>query len=364
MTSKVTFRRSAVSLTASTLIALLAATACSSGSSSSTPAAAQSGAAGGDTASSTAKINVSMTQFQDSFATLLVSVANRKGFFADNGLNAKIVQVANGTAASTAVLSGSVNMSTNSAYEILAAQSKGEDLEYIAGGVAGGFGEIVVPPGTTLPNQAKGFPDVLQDLKGKSIGVSSIGAGTYYELLFLLQKAGMTAKDVQIVPVGAESSALAAMKAGRIDAFMSQEPITSELLADKDGQVVYSLGKGPNPPAGSSTLMPNGVVATKAWISANPAAVKDVNAAITQANTYLKGLDQAGATTLAGLLAPDLPGIPAAVVATAILNYKDNYESTMATGGIDTANQQLIAAGIIKTAVPYASVVNSIAQAS
>ena len=368
MTSKSALRRSAVPVIASTLIALLAATACSSSpsSSSSSPASpsSQAGATGGDTATSSAKINVSMTQFQGSFATLLVSVANRKGFFADNGINAKIVQVANGTAASQAVLSGSVNMSTNSVYEILAAQSKGEDLEYIAGGVEGGFGEIVVPPGTTLPNQSKGFPTVLQDLKGKSIGVSSIGAGTYYELLFLLQKAGMTDKDVQIVPVGSEPSALAAMKAGRIDSFMAQEPVTSQLLADKDGAVVYSLGNGPNPPAGSANLMPNGVVATKAWINANPAAVKDVHAAITQANTYLQGLDQAGATSLAQLLAPDLPGIPTAVVATAILNYKDRYDGTIATQGIDIANQQLMQAGIIKAAVPYASVVASIAQQS
>jgi NitT/TauT family transport system substrate-binding protein len=366
MTSMSAFRRPAIAAIASVLVSGLALTACSSSPSSSASATAnQSGGTSGTSTSGGSggkTINVSMTQFQDSFATLLVSIANRKGFFADNGINAKIVQVANGTAASQAVLSGSVNMSTNSIYEILAAQSKGQDLQYIAGGVAGGFGEIVVAPSLTLPNESKGFPTVLQDLQGKSIGVSSIGAGTYYELLFLLQKAGMTNKDLTIVPVGSESTSLAALKAGRIQAFMSQEPITSELLADQDGKVVYSLGSGPNAPAGSENLMANGVVATKQWIDANPAAVKGVHAAIEQANEYLRGLDQAGATSLAKLLAPDLPGIPTSVVATAILNYKDRYENDMAQEGITIGNQQLTAAGVIKSAVPYNSVVNTVDQ--
>jgi NitT/TauT family transport system substrate-binding protein len=366
MKSMSAYRRPAIAAIAATLASGLALTACSSSPSSTGSAAATSAATGGDTGTASGSggkmIDVSMTQFQGSFATLLVSVANRKGFFADNGINAKIVQVANGTAASAAVLSGSVDMSTNSVYEILAAQSKGEDLEYIAGGVKGGFGEIVTAPGLNLPDASKGFPAVLQDLKGKSIGVSSIGAGTYYELLFLLQKAGMTAKDVTIVPAGSEPSSLAALKAGRLQAFMAQEPVTSQLLADKDGKVVYSLGNGPNPPAGSENLMPNGLVATKKWIDANPQAVKDVNAAITQANSYLQGLDQSGANTLAGLLAPDLPGIPASVVATAVLNYKDRYDNDMAPQGIAIANQQLIQAGIIKTAVPYKNLVDSIAQ--
>ena len=363
MKSSSAFRRPVIAAVAAIAVSGLALTACSSsGSSTGASTSTQSGAAG-DTGTSGAKINVSMTEFTDSFATLLVEIADREGFFADHGLNAKIVQVANGTAASTAVLSGSVDMSTNSVYEILAAQSKGEDLQYIGGGIAGGFGEIVVSPSLKLAGESSGFPTVLQDLKGKSIGVSSIGAGTYYELLFLLQKAGLTTKDVTIVPVGSEATSLAALKAGRIDAFMAQEPVTSELLADKEGSVVYSLGNGPNAPAGSANLMSNGLVATSKWIAANPAAVKDVHAAIAQANTFLQGLTTATAPAAAKALAPDLPGIPASVVATAILNYRNRYEPTMAPAGISIANTQLQAAGVIKSAVSYDAVVNPVDRA-
>ncbi|MDT7577581.1 MAG: sulfonate transport system substrate-binding protein [Pseudonocardiales bacterium] len=333
--------------------AVLAATAACGGGSA--PAAGGSGTAAGP-------LPVSITQFATSFASLPEYVANRKGFFTDNGLKATMVQVANGTAASQAVLSGSADMSTNSIYEILAAHQKGQPLQYIAGGVAGGFGEIVTAPGQTLPHAQEGFPGVIQDLKGKRVGVSSIGAGTYYELTFLLGKAGMTPSDVTIVAAGALPAQLAALKAGQLDAFMSQEPVTSQVLATDSGTVVYSLGTGPNPPPGSEHLMANGVVASTDWINGHPEEVKRVNAAVRQAVDYIKGLNDQSAGDLATLLAPDLQGIPHDVVAKAILNYRNVYEAEMAPEGVDIGNQQLVAAKVIPAPVAYNDVVNAIAR--
>jgi NitT/TauT family transport system substrate-binding protein len=349
-------RRTLVAL--SPVLALsLALSACSS-SGGTNPAATPS--TGGSTTSATT--TVSITVGGANFATLLEYIAKSKGFFAEHGINAKFVQVANGTAGSQAVLSGSVNMSINSVYEVLTAQSKGQNLQYLAGGVKGGFGEIVTAPGVSLPDESSGFPSVITDLKGKKVGVSSIGGGTYYELLFLLKKAGMTSKDVTIVPTGAPATALAALKAGQIDAFMSQEPVTSLALAGKSVKVAYSIGKGPNPPAGSENLMANGVVATGSYISSHAAAVKGVNAAIAQANTYLQGLTQSTASALATSLASDLPGLPTAVVTTAILNSKDNFDSGMSPAGVSIGNQQLIDGGVIKSAVAYTTVVSPLAR--
>lgn len=307
---------------------------------------------------------VSVTQFATSFASLPEYVANRKGFFADNGLAAKMVQVANGTAASQAVLSGSADMSTNSIYEILAAHQKGQPLQYIAGGVAGGFGEIVTASGQALPHAAEGFPGVIQDLKGKRVGVSSIGAGTYYELTFLLGKAGMTPSDVTIVAAGAMPAQLAALQAGQLDAFMSQEPVTSQVRATNAGAVVYSLGTGPNPPEGSEHLMANGVVATTDWINGHPEEVKRVNAALRQAVDYIKGLDDQSAGELATLLAPDLQGLSHDVVTKAIMSYRDVYDAEMAPEGVDIGNQQLVEAKVIPAPVAYDDVVNPIARES
>jgi ABC-type nitrate/sulfonate/bicarbonate transport system substrate-binding protein len=335
--------------------AVLAATAACGGGSP--PSGGGSGAGGGPMA-------VSITQFATSFASLPEYVANRKGFFSDNGLKATMVQVANGTAASQAVLSGSADMSTNSIYEILAAHQKGQPLQYIAGGVAGGFGEIVTAPGQTLPHAKEGFPGVVQDLKGKRVGVSSIGAGTYYELTFLLDKAGMTPSDVTIVAAGALPAQLAALQAGQIDAFMAQEPVTSQVVATNAGTVVYSLGSGPNPPAGSEHLMANGVVATTDWIDGHQDEAKRVNAAIRQSVDYIKGLNEQTAGDLATLLAPDLQGLPHDVVTKAILNYRNVYDAEMSPAGVDIGNQQLVAAKVIKAPVAYNDVVAEPARES
>lgn len=58
------------------------------------------------------------------------------------------------------------------------------------------------------------------DLKGAKIGILSLGSGSVNVLQFLLKEAGLTQKDVTLIPVGSGQSALAAMKNKEIDALM------------------------------------------------------------------------------------------------------------------------------------------------
>ena len=59
----------------------------------------------------------------------------------------------------------------------------------------------------------------VRELKGKTIGVSQIGDAPYNYTVGLIAKAGLTPRDVEWIPVGADVSArAAALQSGRVDA--------------------------------------------------------------------------------------------------------------------------------------------------
>jgi NitT/TauT family transport system substrate-binding protein len=80
------------------------------------------------------------------------------------------------------------------------------------------------------------------DLKGKNLGVTSIGSGTQTVTSAIIGKAGLSpTNDVKFVPVGAGSTFIAAMKQGAIDAGMTTEPTISRLIAAGDARILVDL---------------------------------------------------------------------------------------------------------------------------
>jgi ABC-type nitrate/sulfonate/bicarbonate transport system substrate-binding protein len=70
----------------------------------------------------------------------------------------------------------------------------------------------------------------VRDLKGKRIGVSQIGDAPYNYTVGLIGKAGLTKRDVQWIPVGADVSArAAALVSSRVDATMLTAPVYFKL---------------------------------------------------------------------------------------------------------------------------------------
>jgi NitT/TauT family transport system substrate-binding protein len=66
------------------------------------------------------------------------------------------------------------------------------------------------------------------DLKGRRVGVTALGAGTHSLLLNVLAKVGLSANDVDVVPVGSDSMP-AALEADQVVAAMGTDPYVSQL---------------------------------------------------------------------------------------------------------------------------------------
>jgi NitT/TauT family transport system substrate-binding protein len=349
-----TRQRVVMSSVALAAVISLAATACGSGSSS--KSGSGSGGSGGT--------KVSITSFTGSFASLSVYVANRKGYFTKDGIDPSFINVSSGSAAMQAMLAGSANMANVAIFESLQAAAKGESTKYIVGAATSTLGELVVGKNVPLPDKAAGYPAVVKDLKGKKIGISSKSSATYYTLALALEGAGLDPnKDVTLVNAGTLSAQLTALKAGQIDAFMAQEPTTTQAVSGGDGTVVFRAYAG-NRPAVFDDLITNGVAATDSYIQGHPAAVKGVHDAVAEADTYIAGLDQAGITALATLVSPDFPGVSKPTLTQAIAHYQKLYSATISQAGVTAANKVLMDFGAIKTAIPYAKVVGPTAQGS
>jgi len=80
------------------------------------------------------------------------------------------------------------------------------------------------------------------DLKGKRIGITQLGSTFHYQIGNILEKEGMSLKDVSIVPLQAMPAALEALKGKQIDAVILPQPFPGRAEADGFGRIIAWAG--------------------------------------------------------------------------------------------------------------------------
>src|SRR5512147_2533486 len=102
--------------------------------------------------------------------TSFIFVAKDRHLFEEQGLDAQIVQVRNGPVAVSAMAANEAQFYTTSATgSTLGSMAGGLDLVFVAGIINKLDGDFVVSPKILAPS----------DLKGKNLGVQSIGGGIW-----------------------------------------------------------------------------------------------------------------------------------------------------------------------------------------
>jgi NitT/TauT family transport system substrate-binding protein len=166
------------------------------------------------------------------FYYLPLTIAEQLGYFKDEGLDATIVDFAGGSRALAAVVGGSADVVSGAFEHTVNMQFKGQPMRAFV--LQGAAPQIVLGVNPkTLPN----FKSVA-DLKGKKIGVTAPGSSTNVLVNFVLAKAGLKPSDVSIVGVGASNGAVAAMRAGQIDAISNLDPVITLLQRSGDLKIV------------------------------------------------------------------------------------------------------------------------------
>src|SRR5438552_16363708 len=92
---------------------------------------------------------------------------------------------------------------------------------------------------TALKDQVK----AVKDLKGKKIGFTTPGSGTWALGNVYLKEAGLDPdKDVELVSLGGDNAVFyTALQSGRVDAIVSFEPIAERVIADNVGYFLLDI---------------------------------------------------------------------------------------------------------------------------
>lgn len=228
---------------------------------------------------------------------LPLTVAERKGYFKEQGLEVEINDFGGGAKSLQALIGGSVDVVTGAYEHTIRMQAKGQDVR--------GIVELGRFPGITIAvrKELAGKVKTAADFKGLKIGVTAPGSSTALTVQYAMVKAGLKATDAPIIGIGSGASAVAAIKQGQVDVISHLDPVTSKLEADGDVVVLIdtrtengtlALFGGANPAA---MLYTKGDFATK-----NPVTTQRLANAFVKA---LKWLETAKAEDVADLVPPE-----------------------------------------------------------
>jgi NitT/TauT family transport system substrate-binding protein len=157
------------------------------------------------------------------FYYLPLTVAERKGYFKDEGLEVEIPDFAGGARALQALVGGSADMVSGAYEHTINMAAKKQPIKAVV--LQAKFSSIVL----LLPRDKAAKYKGPQDLKGLKIGVTAPGSSTNMFVNNILAKGGLKPTDVSIVGVGTGAGAFAALDKGEIDAISNLDPVITQL---------------------------------------------------------------------------------------------------------------------------------------
>ena len=212
------------------------------------------------------KIRIGFPEFNSSTFTL--PLAHIRGYFQEEGLQVELIRLRSAVVL-PALTSGEIDYHTVVSPAVNAAL-RGVPVRVVA----------CFTPGLTTAIIARPELKTVQDLKGKTIGLNSIGGGLESTVRMMLKHYGLDPdKDVKFLATGGVETRFAALKQGLTVATAGSTPV--DYLGKKMGYVVlaraYDLFSYPN----------TGLVTSVKKIKENPDQLKRVIKAGIKANRYL-----------------------------------------------------------------------------
>lgn len=260
---------------------------------------------------------------------LPLSIAERLGYFRDEGLQVEILDFPGGAKSLQALMGGSADIVSGGFDHVVVMRARGRKLKAfvlqlatpaISLGVAGRRAAAYRSP---------------RDLKGMKIGVSAPGSSTHAFVNHLLASAGLSSDDVAIVGVGTGPGAAAAMQAGHLDAIANIEPAITLLENSGAIKVVVETVSVRGAKAVFGSALPAGSLYTgEEFIKANPHTVQALANAMVRA---LKWLETATSEQVARTVPPEYLMGDRALYLTALGKMRESYskDGLFAPAGVE-----------------------------
>ena len=265
--------RITVTATAGLAVGLLAVGCSSSGSSGSTSSGSSASASPSSAKLEQTSITVGALPVVDSAGLYL---ANKLGYFKQEGLTVKVDPVTQSTQAIPDMLHGTIAIIGGANYvSFIEAQAKGTaQFKVVAEGVTckpNTFGVAVLPSsGITKP----------ADLAGKTVAVNLTNNIQTLTLNAVLKADGVDPSKVKYVVVPFPNM-VTALKAKQVDAISAVEPFLGGALAADGAKQVVSSCDGP-----TADMPMSGYLATSTWVQQNPNTAHAFQTALLKAQAY------------------------------------------------------------------------------
>jgi NitT/TauT family transport system substrate-binding protein len=153
-------------------------------------------------------------------------IAKQAGIFAKHGIDADVILLTGSPRLMQTLLAGDIDYALGGTSSVLRARFRGADPVIVAGTTNFTSQRVLVRPDSTLQR--------LQDLKGRTVGVTQYGSQGDTFFRDALKKNGLQPDaDVSIIQMGGTPQVAAALIAGKVDAGVSGE---SSLLLIHQGK--------------------------------------------------------------------------------------------------------------------------------
>ncbi|HEX9144163.1 MAG TPA: ABC transporter substrate-binding protein [Candidatus Binatia bacterium] len=193
--------------------------------------AGQSFSAPAASAAETLRVGKSVPQ---AFSFVPLDVGIKNGIFKKNGLEIESSAFAGDAKMQQAMAADSIDIGIGSG-PAMAFIVKGAPIKAIAA-MAGR------PLLLTLAVRADGSVKSVADLRGKKVGVSTVGSLTYWVADELSRQQGWGAGGIAVTPVGTFKSMLAALKTKQIDGMVTDVATAYEMEKSGTGKILFRFG--------------------------------------------------------------------------------------------------------------------------
>jgi NitT/TauT family transport system substrate-binding protein len=220
---------------------------------------------------------------QASFYYLPLTIAERQGYFKDEGLTVKISDFAGGAVALRAVVGGSADVVSGAYEHTISLQSKQQHFKAFV--LQGRLPQIAFGVLSAKAGSVKSY----KDLKGFKVGVSAPGSSTHNLVKQLLTLGGLDPnRDASIIGVGLGAQAIAAIKSGQIDAISNTDPVITKLEQDHAIRVIADTRTVKGTEAVWGAPLPAGCLHASAdWVKKNPNTAQALANAIVRADKWI-----------------------------------------------------------------------------
>lgn len=252
------------------------------------------------------------------------------GFFKEEGLDVQLQVLTSGATTVPSLMSNSLQFAYTGAPSVLIARSKSLPVKIVANGGTSTNTPILVKANSPIKSIA--------DLRGKRVGVSSLGSLPEISLVSALEQAGVNRKDVQVLEVPLPN-ATQALDSGSVDAVWSTPPFSTIAIASGNYRSLGSAISGQMLGLGNAVF-----IATEPYLSSNSDTAKKFAEGIQKSNDYAAShVDEMLATV------PSFTGIKPGVLS------KDDVNSDFGPFQVDrlqAVDDFMVKAGFLQQSVP------------